>query len=415
MAKDTRFARMGKVKKTTEEIMEEALAKHSRIAALWRKNRPSTPAVSNPEKRISEVQKTKSAPTPAPAPKPIVIKPVVQPSAVKNDVNRPPVRILGGGFNIKDYWFPILCVVAILALVIWAIIPSSERTERTVKTVVAQPIEQQIDGIAEPTVRVIGEVVLPSFDVVRIEQNGNLIVAGRYLPNQKVSIMINRQIVATENADRRGEFVYAPSRPLNPGNHIIRLIAVEAGRQSENNVFVYIPSDRNFAGALSLLMTADGSRVMQAPTLSDGDLVVRTIDYLENNRIVVTGRAIPRLRVTLTLNDTELGFARTSDHRNFMLGVPTQPLNPGETYRLKIRLHDTSGTTVAEVVHEFTMPEITPGDATYYTVRRGDALWIIARNFLGRGTRFTMIVDANPEIRNPDLIFPNQRLRIPIR
>jgi len=409
MAKDTRFKGLGKVKRTTEEIMEDALAKHNKIVALWRRNKPSTPAVANPKSspRVADTPKS------VPAPKPVVAAPV-RPTAVKSEIKREPIQILGGGFNVRAYWFPILCVVTILALIIWAIIPSGERV-REGAIIIPPSIEQQIADIPEPTVRVIGEVVLPSFDVVRIENNGNLIVAGRYLPNQKVSIKINRQIVSTERADRRGEFVYSPRTPLRAGNHVIRLISVDSDRVSENNVFVYIPSDNNFAGALSLLMTADGSRVMQAPEFRDGDLVVRTIDYLENSRIVVTGTSIPRLRVSLTLNDKYLGFARTSDHRNFMLGVPTEPLTPGATYRLDIRLHDTSGTTVATVTHEFTMPEITPGDATYYTVRRGDALWIIARNFLGRGTRFTMIVDANPSITNPDLIFPNQRLRIPIR
>jgi len=78
-----------------------------------------------------------------------------------------------------------------------------------------------------------------------------------------------------------------------------------------------------------------------------------------------------------------------------------------------IRMHDTQNNVVSEITHNFVMPEITPADETFYVVRRGDSLWVISRNFLGRGIQFSIIAAAN-NIENPDLIFPNQRFRIPI-
>ena len=59
------------------------------------------------------------------------------------------------------------------------------------------------------------------------------------------------------------------------------------------------------------------------------------------------------------------------------------------------------------------MPKMTGDDDTYYTVRRGDCLWIIARNFLRRGVLFSIIADRN-NIENPNLIYPNQNLQIPV-
>jgi len=130
--------------------------------------------------------------------------------------------------------------------------------------------------------------------------------------------------------------------------------------------------------------------------------------------MVITGKALPRLRVSLTLNDKYLGFARVSDYKNFGLGVDVGELKAGENYKLNIRLHDTEGTTIANVEHSFVMPEMTGDDNTFYTVRRGDCLWIIARNFLRRGVLFTMIAERN-NISNPDLIFPEQLLQIPTK
>ena len=70
--------------------------------------------------------------------------------------------------------------------------------------------------------------------------------------------------------------------------------------------------------------------------------------------------------------------------------------------------------TIANVEHSFVMPEMTGDDDTFYTVRRGDCLWIIARNFLRRGVLFTIIAERN-DIKNPNMIFPNQLLQIPTK
>ena len=49
-----------------------------------------------------------------------------------------------------------------------------------------------------------------------------------------------------------------------------------------------------------------------------------------------------------------------------------------------------------------------------YTVRKGDSLWLIARSFYGDGSRWREIYEANMDkIKNPNLIYPDQVLRIP--
>ncbi|KQT73673.1 hypothetical protein ASG51_09455 [Methylobacterium sp. Leaf465] len=48
------------------------------------------------------------------------------------------------------------------------------------------------------------------------------------------------------------------------------------------------------------------------------------------------------------------------------------------------------------------------------TIVRGDSLWQISRRIYGKGTRYTVIFDANqPQIRNPDLIYPGQIFVLP--
>lgn len=309
--------------------------------------------------------------------------------------------------GLASYWFPILCAVIVVLIAVWvAFIRPTPTSTVVVVPDVPEPVVQTVEKTDTDT-------SVPMFDIVRIEPGGTIVVAGRWIPEQSVSIVINGEIVATERTDVNGEFVYSPTRAFDAGNYTVSLIGVEKDAKSEENVFIYI-SPRGYENSVSLLMDKDGSTLLQAPTLlTDGDLVVSKIDYLDTGRIVITGDALPRLRVSLSLDGKYLGFARVSDHKHFGLGADVGQLKTGQEYQLAVRLHDGDGRTIAQVNHTFTMPEMTGDDDTYYTVRRGDCLWIIARNFLRRGVLFSIIADRN-NIENPDLIFPNQNLQIPV-
>jgi nucleoid-associated protein YgaU len=51
----------------------------------------------------------------------------------------------------------------------------------------------------------------------------------------------------------------------------------------------------------------------------------------------------------------------------------------------------------------------------YYTIESGDSLWAIAQKYLGNGNDYTKIFEANKEvIKDPDLIYPGQKIRIPL-
>lgn len=305
--------------------------------------------------------------------------------------------------TIGAYWFPILCALVVIFIAIWVAFIRTPAPQRVLI----------VPNIPEPVVKAIDTSTAPSFDIVRIEKEGHIIIAGRWLPHQNISIVVNGKIVATERTDSAGEFVYAPVKAFEAGNYTISLLGADPAIKSEDKVFVYV-SEAGAENSVSLLMTRDGSTLLQSPSmLRDGDLSVSKIDYLDNGRIVVTGDALPRLRVSLSLNDKYMGFARVSDHHHFGLGADIGELESGKEYKLAVRLHDGDGRTVATVNHDFVMPEMTGDDDTFYTVRRGDCLWIIARNFLRRGILFSIIAERN-NIENPDLIYPKQLLQIPV-
>ena len=51
----------------------------------------------------------------------------------------------------------------------------------------------------------------------------------------------------------------------------------------------------------------------------------------------------------------------------------------------------------------------------YYIIKKGDTLSAIAKHFYGKANDYPKIFEANREvIKDPDLIFPGQKIRIPL-
>ncbi len=380
---------MGKTKRSTDNMIDDAIARQD----SWLSRRRHFTRRFLKSLNDTDEGKTDNS------------KPVKAPKQVyKNDENKNSIW--------HEYWFPILCAIVVLIVAIWAMfVQTGSNPHHFVFNAPGKPVEIQTT-IKRNTKPINSDV--PSFDIVRIKPNGMIVVAGRWQPNKNVSVVLNGKIIATQMTNADGEFVYAPSRGLRPGNYTMSLVGAKPNKKSTDKVFLYV-SDVDYRNSVSLLMTPDGSRIMQSPTvLKDGDLMISKIDYLDTGRLVVTGEALPRLRVSLTLNDKYFGDVRVSDYKHFGIGADVGHLVPGREYTLGVRLHDADGQTIATVNHTFIMPEMTGDNDTFYTVRRGDCLWIIARNFLRRGVLFSIIAERN-SIDNPNLIYPDQLLQIPMR
>ena len=51
----------------------------------------------------------------------------------------------------------------------------------------------------------------------------------------------------------------------------------------------------------------------------------------------------------------------------------------------------------------------------YYLIKKGDTLSAIAKQFYGKANDYPKIFEANREvIKDPNLIFPDQKIRIPL-
>ncbi|KAB0266718.1 LysM peptidoglycan-binding domain-containing protein [Microvirga brassicacearum] len=86
------------------------------------------------------------------------------------------------------------------------------------------------------------EAIAPTFDIVRVEPNGDSVIAGRSTPGATIELLRNDQVHARSVADNSGLFALTPP-PLPSGSHkiVLQSIAPDGKRQrSKESVTVEI-------------------------------------------------------------------------------------------------------------------------------------------------------------------------------
>lgn len=78
-----------------------------------------------------------------------------------------------------------------------------------------------------------------------------------------------------------------------------------------------------------------------------------------------------------------------------------------------IAVGNTLGVSKVEA-SEVKVGDASGGDVVLHEVKKGDNLWKIAEKHYGNGSKYPEIFEANkPMLKDPDLIYPGQMLRIP--
>ncbi|WP_259780237.1 Ig-like domain-containing protein [Aestuariispira ectoiniformans] len=274
----------------------------------------------------------------------------------------------------------------------------------------------------------------PEFDVVRVSEEGDTVIAGRAPAGSKVTVMDGDKAIGTVKADERGEWVILPSEPLPSGNRELSVTAeTPEGKktQSKDIVVLVVPEEgKDVAGRktdeptqpLALLVPRNGegaTRVLQKPReengVSDatGGLFLDTVDYDDKGNITFGGRGIEGADIQIYLNNNLVGRAVVAEDGSWSM-TPKEPVVPG-VYTLRVD-QVAGGEMLGRIELPFNRAEPFTdfaGDA-FIIVQPGNSLWRIARRTLGEGFQYTVIYEANKEqIRDPDLIYPGQVFEIP--
>ena len=264
--------------------------------------------------------------------------------------------------------------------------------------------------------------VAPSFDIVRIEPDGQAVIAGRAGPGDRVRIIDSDKTIGEVTADQRGEWVLVPSAPLLPGDRQLALEAVRpdggAPVRSKDVVGLSVPAPvgADKGTAVAVLLPEDGAKPAQAlqpprPAPGAGPLRLDTAEYGEGDRLLLSGHADPGARLNVYAGNQPVGTVTADPAGKWSLAAPRAAVAGGSELRLDQLAAD--GKVIHRIAAPFE-PPVASAEAGSYMVKRGNSLWWIARRTLGQGTRYTAIYAANRElIRDPDLIYPGQVFKVP--
>ena len=91
-------------------------------------------------------------------------------------------------------------------------------------------------------------VIAPSFDLVRAESDGSIVVAGKAAPESMVEIVAGAQVLGSTKAGADGDFAIVLDEPLKPGGHELVLRSTTADKvvaTSPETAVVSIPDQKH--------------------------------------------------------------------------------------------------------------------------------------------------------------------------
>ena len=260
---------------------------------------------------------------------------------------------------------------------------------------------QAPDKPAEPAPATQGPVT-PTFDVVRAEGDGSVVVAGKAAPNAKVDIMQGATVLGSTTAGPDGDFAIVLNDPLKPGNYQLQLRSTSPSNSvvpSAQTAVVAIPEKPNGqvlalveepgkaatllsvpkveektggeasaqeaapapAGAQAAPPAASATQPIESaaqPAPGAPKVAVGAVE-IDGGKIFVAGTADPGRKVRAYANEILLGEAVTSEKGQFLIEV-TRDLPVGD-YTVRVDLLDADG---AKVIARAAVPfQREPGEA----------------------------------------------------
>ncbi len=322
---------------------------------------------------------------------------------------------------------PAICV----GLGIVLLSPPSDQPSQTPPVASNQPA-LKTDNLASGKVET---SLIPSFDIVRLEPNGDLVVAGRAGSKAVVTLIMDGKEWDRATTDETGQFAMTP-KSLPQGPHQLSLVAkMPDGKEYKSVQVVALDVPARGGQAVAALISPDQPAKSllstQGVALAPGQrapVVITLVETQPNGTFYASGRAAAGALVRLYLNDSFVAQGGTSPTGDWSFAI-VKGLTQGQ-YRVRIDELDGQGGKVmsrAEVPFDYTMPAsaetasaspraaaVEVAEVQSTTVKRGDNLWNISSKFYGEGLRYTVIYQANSgQIRDPNLIYPGQVFVVP--
>ena len=268
----------------------------------------------------------------------------------------------------------------------------------------------------EENEKINNEITL-SFDIIRITKNGDAVLAGRSLPGIRFGLYDKNTKMAEISSDANGEWVWTSQEALIPGAKEFSLKYQDKnGKQhtSEQSIVVFIEENKVNE---PFVLKSDKKGNSNSLILNLGDLTddfsLDLVEYSPKGKLMLSGRSKMSSKISLFLNDNFIGESLPDSNGSWTF------LSKDSYEYKKTNLRLEVSTNIADSKKSF-ITDIFDHDldklkGKSLIVQPGNSLWRISRSILGGGILYTEIFKNNIEIiKNPDLIYPGQVLKIPI-
>ncbi|WP_135076601.1 LysM peptidoglycan-binding domain-containing protein [Terasakiella sp. SH-1] len=260
---------------------------------------------------------------------------------------------------------------------------------------------------------------IPSFDVVRINPNGDVVMAGRATSKAEVTVLDSDTVLGNIKTDDRGEWVFLPTSPLEPGERELSLRSLnpDGSVMTSKDIVVLMVPEKEGETALAVTMSKDGKgpvKALQVPGAQGLDLAIDAVNYDEGGKLSISGTAPEGGVVFLYLDQDFLGNTQADDRGGWTLS-PNSAVKPG-VYKLRADHVDENRKVLNRVSIPFSRAAEIPNipDERKIVVQPGNSLWRIARRVYGTGFDYAVIYQANQaQISDPNLIYPGQIFELP--
>jgi len=153
-----------------------------------------------------------------------------------------------------------------------------EKPEEKVAAVAPKEVETAPSAEPAPEVKLGDDTAKPdaaeaepegaSFDIVRVEEDGSAVLAGRAAAGSTVRLLINEKVAGETQANERGEWVLIPAEPMAAGAHQMQIETENAAGEvklAEQSVALTVPDQPGTQPLIVLSETAKPSKVLQKP------------------------------------------------------------------------------------------------------------------------------------------------------
>jgi len=192
----------------------------------------------------------------------------------------------------------------------------------------------------------------PEFDIVRVEETGEVVAAGTAPPGWTISIETDTGTIGKVTAEFDGSWVWTPDTPLPAGDYSIGLrarapdgareivasqrVAVSVSRKRETAVVAVSEDDkptRVLQSGVTAAQPAPQSAETGAETAKPSrDIAFSAVDYTnqqETGRLSMSGIATPGARIAFYLDNRFIGSAQADDDGAWQFSL-TDVLASGE-------------------------------------------------------------------------------------